>query len=85
MTLTLKVLIEIEREEIREVIGSEFHLFLEKGSQQTPVSILDLNVPKTPGLTEDMNNDRRRGSPLNEERPRSPVRHRDRRRRSPHT
>jgi len=56
----------------------------QRGSQQTPVSILDLNVPKPPGLKKDMNNDRRRGSPLNEERPRSPVRHRDRRRRSPH-
>ena len=57
----------------------------QRGSQQTPVSILDLNVPKPPGLKEDMNNDRRRGSPLNEERSRSPVRHRDQRRRSPHT
>jgi hypothetical protein len=56
----------------------------QRGSQQTPVSILDLNVPKPPDLKKNMNNDRRRGSPLNEERPRSPVRHRDRRRRSPH-
>ena len=56
----------------------------QRGSQQTPVSILNLNVPKPPGLRKDMNNDRRRGSPLNEERPRSPVRHRDWRMRSPH-
>jgi hypothetical protein len=29
----------------------------QRSSQQTPVSILDLNVPKPPGLKEDMNGD----------------------------
>jgi hypothetical protein len=33
----------------------------------------DDRLPKPPGLKKDMNNDRRRGSPLNEERPNQPF------------
>lgn len=49
--------------------------------QKKPVSILDLDIAKPPGLK---NKDRLKGSPLYDERSRSPDSHKDRRRRSPH-
>ncbi|CAC5372651.1 unnamed protein product [Mytilus coruscus] len=49
--------------------------------QKKPISILDLDIAKPPGLR---NKERLKGSPLYDERSRSPDSHRDGRRRSPH-